>query len=153
MRKMLTLLVWLTLASCAPVSSPALATYAVHHITFSPGGSIGKFIKDYIELKERGTKVVIDGMCISACTLLLGIVPNEQVCITPYAQMGFHSATDGDTEKYDKQATRVIWHLYPARVREILIAKGWDGDGDKEHPDLIYVEHDELKEFYKECAS
>ena len=35
---------------------------------------------------------MIDGACLSACTLVLGIVPRERICVTQRAMLGFHAA-------------------------------------------------------------
>ena len=36
--------------------------------------------------------MIIDGICNSGCTLVLGIVPLNRVCVTPKASLGFHQA-------------------------------------------------------------
>jgi len=53
----------------------------------------------YAQIRERGERVIIDGICNSACTLVLGIVPLNRVCVTPRASLGFHMAY------YDKATT------------------------------------------------
>ena len=44
-------------------------------------------------LLTNGTDVVIDGKCLSACTMVLGLVPSKQICVTPRARFGFHAAS------------------------------------------------------------
>ena len=46
----------------------------------------------YAKIRARGERVIIDGICNSACTLLLGIVPLNRVCVMPNASLGFHQA-------------------------------------------------------------
>jgi hypothetical protein len=36
--------------------------------------------------------IIIDGACLSACTLAIGLLPRGQVCATPKAVLGFHAA-------------------------------------------------------------
>jgi hypothetical protein len=38
--------------------------------------------------------VAIDGTCASACTLLLGVIPHNRICVTPRAVLAFHAAWD-----------------------------------------------------------
>jgi len=45
-----------------------------------------------VERDDRGERVIIDGICNSACTLVLGIVPLNRICATPRASLGFHQA-------------------------------------------------------------
>ena len=55
-----------------------------------PGGILQKYDVKYRQIASRGEKVVIDGDCASACTIILGIVPRENVCVTARARLGFH---------------------------------------------------------------
>lgn len=122
--------------------SGVVSTHAEHapiSITSSPGGAIFEFMAKYDKLRESGRKVRIDGLCVSACTLVTGLVPAERVCVTPYGTMAFHSAAIetplGDV--YSKEGTELIWNIYPESIHKLLKAKGWDGAS--AHPELIYV--------------
>jgi hypothetical protein len=33
--------------------------------------------------------VIIDGFCASACTIVLGTVPHDKICVTCRAKLGF----------------------------------------------------------------
>lgn len=123
----------------------------VETITYDGGGVIGDFIDKYTKWREYGSHVRIDGMCISACTLITGLIPSDRVCVTPRARLAFHSARRGYT--HSSQGTRLIWHVYPEEVRALLRAKGWDGDDatTNDHINLIYVEGPELLGIYHTC--
>src|SRR5215472_9096404 len=54
------------------------------------GGILQKYDTKYRQIAAQGEKVVIDGDCASACTIILGIVPRENVCVTTRARFGFH---------------------------------------------------------------
>src|SRR5215471_11603990 len=54
------------------------------------GGRLQKYDVKYRQIAARGENVVIDGDCASACTIILGIVPRENVCVTARARLGFH---------------------------------------------------------------
>src|SRR3954463_11328599 len=46
------------------------------------GGYVEEYKTKYAKVKARGERVVIDGICNSACTLVLGIVPLNRICAT-----------------------------------------------------------------------
>ena len=59
---------------------------------------------------------MIDGACLSACTLVLGIVPRERICVTQRAMLGFHAAwMPGPAGKPVPSAvgTQALWEVYP----------------------------------------
>jgi hypothetical protein len=123
----------------------------VLRITFDGGGRITDYIERYSALRLSGGRVVIDGMCVSACTLVTGLLPDERQCVTPFAQLAFHSAAQIDPmtgeRAHSSEGTRLVWNLYPAKVRSALLAKQWNGE-DKavnEHAELIYIAGDELR--------
>src|SRR6476661_8719313 len=62
------------------------------HIRRDHGGEVEKYKTKYRQIAENGDRVIIDGICNSACTLVLGIVPKNKVCVTPRASLGFHEA-------------------------------------------------------------
>ena len=51
-------------------------------ILASPGGAVGPFIALFDRVNATGERVVIDGPCLSACTLVLMMVPTERICVT-----------------------------------------------------------------------
>src|ERR1700758_1665842 len=68
-------------------------------ITRDHGGYVEEYKAKYKKIRDNGERVIIDGICNSACTLVLGIVPLNRVCVTPNASLGFHEAY------YDKSFT------------------------------------------------
>jgi hypothetical protein len=137
----------------AAMSGLVAATSNVERITWEPGGSVVEHIQRWYKVQDEGKQVVIDGMCISACTLLTGIVDDDRVCVTRRGQLVFHSATVYG--QHHGEATRIIWNIYPERVREMLRRRGWDGEGrngrGNEHIELIYISGPELRTLYKDC--
>ncbi|MBV9531075.1 MAG: hypothetical protein JO283_08410 [Bradyrhizobium sp.] len=73
--------------------------HAVLHITRDLGGFVDDYKAKYKRIRDSGQRVIIDGVCNSACTLVLGIVPMNKICATPRASLGFHQAY------YDKDFT------------------------------------------------
>ena len=77
----------------ALLAAPAAAEI---RIIQSPGGQVGPFLDLFEKVRESGERVVIDGPCLSACTLVLSIVPGERICVTKRAVLGFHAARSVD---------------------------------------------------------
>ena len=69
------------------------------HITRDHGGYVDEYKTKYQRIRDRHERVIIDGICNSACTLVFGIVPMNKICATPRASLGFHQAY------YDKAFT------------------------------------------------
>jgi len=65
---------------------------ATMRISEDRGGQIGRYLEAYAAVRSSGENVVVDGNCLSACTLLLGVVPRERICATQNARFGFHAA-------------------------------------------------------------
>lgn len=145
------------LAATLALALSASASLGAYRITFDPGGVVSEFIAKYQLIQETGGRVVIDGPCISACTLVTALVDDDKVCVTKRAIMGFHSASLtllGITRTHDSESTRLMWNMYPERVQQILLNKGWNGDDPKtnENTDLVYVKGAELRLIYPDCA-
>ena len=78
---------------------PATSARADLHITRDHGGYVEEYKTKYARIRARHERVIIDGICNSACTLVFGIVPTNKICVTPRASLGFHQAY------YDKAFT------------------------------------------------
>lgn len=70
-------------------ASPARADL---RITRDHGGYVTEYKAKYERIRDRKERVIIDGICNSACTMVFGIVPMNKVCVTPRASLGFHLA-------------------------------------------------------------
>jgi hypothetical protein len=96
-------------------------------ILASPGGQIGPFLELFSAVRQSGERVVIDGPCLSACTLVLMSVPRQRVCVTPRAVLGFHAASSRDfygRRVWEPEATGVVLAAYPPRIREWIVRRG-----------------------------
>ena len=98
-------------------------------ITRDHGGLVDDYKAKYARIRTKGERVVIDGTCNSACTLLLGIVPLNRVCVTPRASLGFHQAY------FDKRwtagvritsisGTDALMSVYPTSVKRWIARHG-----------------------------
>ena len=93
----------------------------------SPGGEAMSFIDFFETLRQSHERVVIDGPCFSACTLVLVIVPRSRICVTPRAVFGFHAAKAVDQygrEYPAPEATRAVAAAYPAPIRKWIKRHG-----------------------------
>jgi hypothetical protein len=117
-------------------------------IKSSPGGQIGEFLDLFMAVRETGERVVIDGPCLSACTLVLGVVPKDRICVTPRAVFGFHAAwmpSERGRAVAQPVATRLMMDIYPSEVRGWIRRRG----GLNSH--LILLRGRELAAFYPQC--
>jgi len=83
------------------------------------GGDIPQYIAKYLYLQLSGEWVVIDGDCLSACTLALGLLAQDRRCFTNKTRLGFHAAyTESGTPRImNPLGTEVFWLVYPPEIR------------------------------------
>lgn len=114
-------------------------------ITSDFGGSVTEYIQKYNRWNLEDRKVKVNDDCMSACTFLIGRLPDKNVCVSEHAQFAFHSAymMTFAGPMFAKEATRLMWQYYPEKVKEKLRAAGWES-GEVEHPDFIYVKGTDL---------
>jgi hypothetical protein len=90
------------------------------------GGRIGSYLTRYEALRKSGHHVAIDGTCASACTLLLGVIPHNRICVTPRAVLAFHAAWDLSLRgaQTNEPGTKYLWSHYPTDVRRWIARHG-----------------------------
>ena len=105
----------------------ALPARAEIRILGSPGGEVGPFLDLFEQVRDSGERVVIDGPCLSACTLVLSMVPNERICVTRRAILGFHAARSIDRRGRtyaEPEASELVLEAYPSPVRSWIRRRG-----------------------------
>ena len=113
------------------------------------GGQVGKYFDAFAKVRSTGERVIIDGDCFSACTLVLGLVPPNQICRTARARFGFHAASMPNNDGRlvpSALATQAMWGIYPASVRRWIIQHG----GLTSH--MIYMEGFSLDGIVATCV-
>lgn len=109
---------------CLLLASPAFADV---RIVASPGGTVDSFLSLFEVLRASGQRVVIDGPCLSACTLVLATVPRNRICVTQHAVLGFHAARSvdqyGRTEP-EPEASEIMLESYPLPVQRWIRRHG-----------------------------
>jgi hypothetical protein len=124
MRTALVRVFLLAVAISALLSLPARAEV---RILASPGGQVGPFLDLFERVRASGERVVIDGPCLSACTLVLSVVPAGRICVTRRAILGFHAARSIDRRGRmyaEPEASEVVLEAYPAPVRGWIRRRG-----------------------------
>jgi hypothetical protein len=104
--------------------SPASATI---RIAGDGGGQIGAYIQRHAAMRQSGERVVIDGPCLSACTMVLGAIPRNRICVTSRAVLGFHAAYDLDQSGQQVTSyggTSLLMAHYPQHVRSWIARRG-----------------------------
>jgi hypothetical protein len=152
-------------AQCIPMENGFTlhpASGGVIRLNNDPGGLITAYRDRFVQARDNGERVVIDGMCLSACTLAVGILPPGRVCVTPQAVLGFQSAWKPPTEmtgtarplrlsipKEDRipnaTATQVMMNTYPPVLQQ------WINQHGGLTPKLILLRGKELAAIVPKC--
>ena len=104
---------------------PTSAASAEYRITRDHGGLVEDYKAKYARIRDHGERVIIDGICNSGCTVVLGIVPLNRVCVTPRASLGFHmayfdKAATGGVKVMSYAGTEELMSYYPEAVKDWL---------------------------------
>jgi hypothetical protein len=84
------------------------------------GGKMQDYTTRFRQVRDSGEPVVIAGKCVSACTMVLGLVPSDRICATQNAVLGFHAAWMFDNSGkrvVSASGTEDLMKTYPAPVR------------------------------------
>ena len=124
------------------------ASQAVVRIADDRGGRIGTYVDKYQGLRTSGEAVIIDGLCASACTIVLGAVPHDKICVTSHANLGFHAAWDFGANGHavtNPEATQMLYSMYPSQVRRWIAERGGLT------PRMLFLRGKALQAMYKPC--
>jgi hypothetical protein len=101
------------------------------------GGDVAQYAYHFHLIKREGSRVVVEGDCFSACTMVLD---NPKACAMPSARFGFHAA-----RRYNKETrelfdisdagNKILWSHYPPSLRE------WLGEL---KPTMVFIKGTEL---------
>ena len=136
--------VWIAAMMLAVAVSPASAT---KRISDDPGGQLGPYLQKLAVLRSSGEQVVIDGKCLSACTMVLGVIPHDHICVTSKAQLGFHAAwrPEAGRQVTSLEGTELLMDNYPQQVRDWIARRGGLT------PHMIFLSGRELASMYPTC--
>jgi hypothetical protein len=134
-------------AAATVISSPS--AHATIRLANDPGGLIAAYQHRFERARATGERIIIDGSCLSACTLAIGLVPREQFCVTPKAVLGFHAAwtpTPYGGRAVSVGATQHMMNIYPSYVQ------GWINQHGGLKPQMIFLKGDELTSMVPACS-
>jgi hypothetical protein len=120
------------------------------HIRHDRGGRIDAYLSRYAVVRQSGQRVIVDGPCMSACTVLLGAIPKDRICVTRRASFVFHAAwvpAAHGAHAASALGDRMLWANYPSPVRAWITSHG--GLTNR----LIYLRGSELTAMYPSCES
>jgi hypothetical protein len=138
-------------ALAGALASALITTAAVAdvRVTSDPGGEVTAYVHKFQTMRQSGERLVIDGPCLSACTLFTAFLPHDQVCVTPRAMLGFHAASYYDDARRSlvptRAGTRLVMRLYPPTIR------GWIERHGGLTPHIIALRGRELAALYNPC--
>jgi hypothetical protein len=124
------------------------ASDAVVRIVEDRGGRIETYVDKYQGMRNSGETVIIDGYCASACTIVLGTVPHDKICVTSRARLGFHAAWDPGSNGRrlsNPEATQTLYSMYPFEVRRWIDQRGGLT------PQMIFLSGRQLAAMYRPC--
>jgi hypothetical protein len=127
--------------------SGSTASAAVR-ITSDTGGQIGPYLEQLVAIRESGQQVIIDGPCLSACTLVLGVIPRDRICVTRRARLGFHAAWhhgENGRPATNRGGTQLLMAVYPKNVKSWIAKRGGLTR------EMKYLTGRELASMYRTC--
>ena len=124
------------------------ASQAAVRIANDAGGRIDRYLDGYEKLGASGQMVRIDGLCASACTIVLAMIPRDKICVTSNANLAFHAAWDFGARRRaitNPEATRNLFAMYPVQVRR------WIEHHGGLTPRTIFLRGKQLQAMYRSC--
>jgi hypothetical protein len=107
-------------------------------VSDSHGGLVAEYNAKWASLAAQGVNVRVVGPCQSACTVLLGHIPHDRICVTPQASFGFHLAKTA-------QSTATLWNAYSTDIRAWIAAHGGLKTG------FIWMRAPDTYRFFHKC--
>ena len=143
MRARLIAAVVLTALSIASASATVI-------ISDDIGGKMQDYTTRFRQVRDSGEPVIIAGTCVSACTMVLGLVPSDRICATHNAVLGFHAVWMFDNtgkRVVSASGTQDLMKTYPVPVRTWIAKHGGLT------PRMVYLRGRELAAIVAPCNS
>lgn len=112
------------------------------------GGLLGEYLLKFAAIRDSGERIMIDGSCYSACTLVTALIPKQRICVTERAKLGFHAGwvDDQNGERtVSIEGTRLMYQMYPREIRHWIKLHGGLGK------QTLVLKGRELMEVYPAC--
>src|SRR6516164_9920787 len=111
---------WMLVSLLLPVAL-AQPSNAMTRIAGDMGGPLGEYLLLFAAMRDAGERVMIDGSCFSACTLVTALIPRDRICITERAMLGFHAGwfeNQAGERTTSAAGTRALYQMYPPIIRD-----------------------------------
>ena len=102
------------------------------------GGLLSAYQTQWALFAARQVDVRIVGPCVSACTVLVGYIPRQHICVALGASLGFHWATTGFT-------TQELWSAYPSDIRQWISQHGGLTN------QMIWLQAPRIYRYFRKC--
>jgi hypothetical protein len=116
----------------------SLANAETIDITGDRGGLLFFYQQKWEKVALKHPNVRITGLCVSACTVLLGYVPRKNICVTDKGVLGFHLATM-------EFATKQLLEAYPDDIKTWI-----DKHGGLTHQ-VLWLQAPEIFHYFQKC--
>jgi hypothetical protein len=76
--------------------------------------------------RELWRSLWLCGVVRDACTMLLGTIPRNRICVTPRAVLEFHAAWDPTPagQEVSSAGNHILWSNYPSNLRKWISRHG-----------------------------
>ena len=129
---------WHAVLASILLVAPSLANAKTVQIFDDRGGLVIAYQMQWAMLAPQRVNVQIAGPCVSACTILLGYIPREKICVSSRASLGFHLATPDFV-------TQDLLRAYPLDIR-LWIAQ----HGGLTHQ-IIWLQAPDIYGYFRKC--
>jgi hypothetical protein len=102
-------------------------SHAMTRLDDDMGGSLGQYLLKFAAIRDSGERVMIDGSCFSACTLVTALIPKQRICVTERARLGFHAGwVDDQTGEraVSVEGTHLMYQMYPREIQRWISLHG-----------------------------
>jgi len=108
-------------------------------VVYDNGGRLGDYTARWAMYRREGAHVRVAGPCYSECTMLLGQIPRQRICVTPEASFGFHLADLPAT-------TAALWKAYPTDI------KAWISEHGGLTEEFLLLQAPDVQRFFPNCG-
>lgn len=148
-------------AHAQEVAKPPVERYVIKD---DPGGRLDEYYTSITELKKAGKGIRLDGMCASACTMMVFPEFGLDICTTPNGSLGIHHPfmmsndnqigyTIPAVQKAQQVWSEVFYKKYPQWLQKFIDDNGGAPDVYKgsETSDMLKVPFSELSKHMEVC--
>jgi hypothetical protein len=116
----------------------SVARAEIVDVSDNHGGLLSAYQTQWALFAARRVDVRIVGPCVSACTVLIGYIPRQHICVAPGGYLGFHWTTAGF-------ATQELWSAYPSDIRLWISQHGGLSD------QMLWLQAPSIYRYFRKC--